>query len=376
MKKQHAIGLIFAFLVFTLTATVSVANNNNAGARIKDITSVRGIRSNQLYGVGLVVGLDGTGAGSDLAAEMASNMMDRLQGRGLSELDADNISVVMVTAELPAFAEPGDKIDVTVNALDEAGSLRGGSLVMTPLSGADGEVYAVAQGSLAVGGFAVEGAAAAVTEGAPTVGRIPNGANVERKVNMSFMQDDRVVFSLNNPDFATATRMAETIQEQLRLEATVRNPATVEVSIEDKYGRNERMRAVSDIEMLRVRPDSKAVVVVNERTGTVVAGQSIGISTVAVSHGPLTVIVEEEPEVVMPPPFTDAEPVEVDRTDIRVLERTLPEQDTGMTVLNRGTTVEEVARALNLLGAGPREIISIFEAINEAGALHAELRVM
>ncbi len=368
--------MVTSFVVMSLVLLAAAAPTHGSGARIKDITSVRGIRSNQLYGVGLVVGLDGTGAGSNAAAEMAAGMMGRLRGRHLSELDADNIAVVMVTADLPAFAEPGDVIDVTVNALDEAGSLRGGTLVLTPLAGADGEVYAVAQGPVAVGGFAVEGAAASVTEGVPTVGRIPGGATVERKVEMAFTGKDEVVFALHNPDFATAARIADAIEARLRLETNIANPATVEVSISDLYGNNERMRTISEIQMLRVVPDSKAVVVINERTGTVVAGRSIGISTIAVSHGPLTVVVEELPEVFMPPPFSDADPETVDRTEISVLERTLPDQESGLTVLNRGTTVEEVARALNLLGAGPRELISIFEAINEAGALHAELRIM
>jgi len=347
-------------------------------ARIKDITAIKGIRSNQLYGFGVVVGLAGTGGGSDFTGEVAMNMLERLRvGRGLPDIDSANMAAVMVTADLPPFQKKGTTIDVTVSVLDETSSLRGGTLLLTPLSGADGQVYAVAQGPITVGGFAFGGAAAAVQQGHPTVGRIPNGATIEREVPTTFVEGGAVTLSLYTADFATASRIADAIATQAGVPAVVLDAGTVQVAFSRLLARHEVMNRIGDIQMLEVVPDAPAVVIINERTGTVVAGQDVGISTIAVSHGNLTVITQELPEVSQPGPLSDGTTEVVPRTAMRIIESPLPQQEEGgLTVINRGTTVSEVARALNLLGASPRDIIAIFQAIKEAGALHAELRIM
>jgi flagellar P-ring protein precursor FlgI len=346
-------------------------------ARIKDITRIKGVRSNQLYGFGLVFGLAGTGGGADFTVEALQNMLEKMRvGRGLKELDGDNVAAVIVTADLPPFAPKGSTLDVVVSALDEATSLRGGTLLLTPLYGADGQVYAVAQGAVSVGGFAFGGAAASVQQGHPTVGRIPSGATVEQEVPTTFLEGNSVVLNLQTPDFATATRMADAIEENSSARAQVLDAGGVRVLLSAGPDPNHLMRQLSEIQLLDVTPDAQAVVIINERTGTVVAGQSVGISTVAISHGNLTVITQEVPEVVQPTPLSQGTTEVVPRTAMSIIESPLPNQEGGLTVINRGTTVSEVARALNLLGASPRDIISIFQALKEAGALHAELRIM
>ncbi len=344
-------------------------------ARIKDITTVEGVRGNQLYGIGLVVGLAGTGSGSDFTSEMARNMLTKLRiSRGLSELDAENLAAVAVTAELPPFARKGSRLDVTVSALDESASLRGGTLILTPLTGADGRVYAVAQGAVTVGGFIFGGAAAAVQQGHPTVGRIPAGATVEREVNTDFVTENAFTLLMRTPDFATADRIADAVVEGTDAEARALDAGRVRIRLPAGLTSHEVMELVGEIQVLEVTPDAPAVVIINERTGTVVAGQSVSISTVAVSHGNLTVITQELPQVSQPPALSGGETEVVPRTELRVLES--PLREGGLTVLRRGATVTEVAQALNMLGASPRDIISIFQAMEQAGALHAELRVM
>ncbi len=343
-------------------------------ARVKDITTIEGIRANQLSGLGLVIGLAGTGGG-DFSAQMARNMLLKMRAaRGLPALDPGNMSAVIVTAELPPFAKKGTSIDVTVSALDQSTSLRGGTLLLTPLTAVDGNVYAVAQGPLSVGGFTFGGQAATVQQGHPTVGTIPNGASVEREVSTRFIDGNSFTLCLQMPDATTATRIGLAINEKTRLHASVEDPGTVKVEIPDTVIGDAVMEQISAAQMLEVTPDAQALVVINERTGTVVVGQDISISSVAVSHGNLTVITQELPQVSQPPAFSNGTTETVDRTAMRIIES--PLREGGLTVLNHGTTVSEVARALNLLGAGPRDIISIFQAMKEAGALHAEIRIM
>ena len=364
-----------------LVAAVALAALGAAplrAARVKDITTVKGIRSDPLYGFGLVVGLARTGDGGDFTSAMARNLLENLRvGRGLPEVDSGNLSAVVVTAELPPFARKGTRINVTVSAFDKTKSLRGGTLLLTPLVGPDGETYAVAQGPVSTGGFDFGGAAAGIAQGHPTVGMIPNGATVEREVPARFLEGNRVTLCLQTPDFMTAARIARAVNEATdrRAQARVVDAATVEVRLDPLASPDEAMRQLGEIQMLPVAPDARAVVVVNERTGTVVAGQDGGISTVAISHGSLTVITQESPEVSQPAPFSrTGETAVVPRTDIAVMDQAL--RRGNLTVVPGGTTVSEVARALNLLGAGPRDIIAIFQAIKEAGALHAELRIM
>jgi flagellar P-ring protein precursor FlgI len=343
-------------------------------ARVKDITNIEGIRSNQLSGLGLVIGLSGTGGG-DFSAVMARNMLLKMRAaRGLPALDPGNMTAVVVTAELPPFAKKGSTIPVTISALDQSSSLRGGTLLLTPLTAVDGNVYAVAQGPLSVGGFTFGGQAATVQQGHPTVGTIPNGATIEREVTTRFIEGNTFTLCLQTPDATTATRIGTAINEKTKLRASVVDPGTVSVEIPDTVIGEEVMQQFSAVQMLDVTPDAQALVVINERTGTVVVGQDISISSVAVSHGNLTVITQELPQVSQPPALSSGATETVDRTAMRIIES--PLREGGLTVLNRGTTVSEVARALNLLGASPRDIISIFQAMKEAGALHAEIRIM
>jgi len=281
---------------------------------------------------------------------------------------------VVVTAELPPFAQKGSRIDITVSALDESTSLRGGTLLLTPLTGADGQVYAVAQGALSVGGFSFGGAAASVQQAHPTVGRVPNGAIVEQAVPTHFLQDGAVTLLLDYADFATAERIAAAVQRGAGAQTTVLDAGRVRVDLPKDASRDDAMRTIADLQLLEVQPDTAAVVVINERTGTIVAGQNVSISTVAVSHGNLTVITQEAPQVSQPAPLSTGHTEVVPRTGVHVLES--PIKEGGLTVLNQGATVSDVARALNLLGASPRDIISIFQALKEAGALHAELRII
>lgn len=370
-RKQRASAILLALLLAVAAAVPAEA------ARIKDITNIEGIRSNQLYGFGLVFGLAGTGSGSDFTSAVAQNMLEKMRaGRGLPKLDATNVAAVIVTAELPPFAKKGGTLDATVSALDESKSLRGGTLLLTPLVGADGNVYGVAQGPVSVGGFAFGGAAATVQQGHPTVGMVPNGALIEREVQTDFLADGGFSLCLRAPDFATATRIVAAIEGQTRARGVVLNAGTVRVVLPPALLPNDLMQFISDIQMLDVVPDMEAIVVINERTGTVVAGQNVSISSVAVSHGNLTVVTQELPEVSQPPPLSPGTTETVPRTALTIIERPLPGQPSGLTVLNRGATVSEVARALNLLGASPRDIISIFQALKEAGALHADLRIM
>jgi flagellar P-ring protein precursor FlgI len=371
--RKRAIGGRAALLA-ALAAALLLCGSARA-ARIKDITQIDGIRPNQLYGFGLVVGLAGTGGGSDFTSEVARNMLERLRvGRGLTDIAADNQAAVIVTAELPAFAQKGSRIDVTVSAFDESASLRGGTLLLTPLTGADGRVYAVAQGALSVGGFSFGGAAASVQQAHPTVGRIPNGAIVEEEVPTHFLQDASFTLLVDYPDFATATRIATAVQATGQAQAAVLDAGRVRVDLPRSASRDEDMRLIAELQLLDVVPDTQAVVVINERTGTIVAGQNVSISMVAVSHGNLTVITQELPQVSQPAPLSGGTTEVVPRTGLHIIES--PTKEGGLTVLNQGATVSDVARALNLLGASPRDIISIFQALKEAGALHAELRIM
>ncbi len=379
MSKQttRAIRIGRGALLALALACVLAAAPAARAARIKDITAIEGIRSNQLYGFGLVFGLAGTGGGSDFTSDVAHNMLDKMRiGRGLAGLAPENMAAVIVTADLPPFARKGSTLDVTVSVLDDSSSLRGGTLVLTPLVGADGQVYAVAQGPVAVGGFSFGGASASIAHGHPTVARIPNGGIVEREVSTTFLDDGAIILVLSNPDFATAGRIATAVNAKTNSKGAVLHAGAVRVKLARTVDANELMESINDVQMLEVTPDARAVVVINERTGTVVAGQNVGVTSVAISHGSLTVVTQETPQVVQPGPFSRGSTETVPRTQMTVAEGALPGHEGQMTVIDQGTTVGEVAKALNLLGAGPGDVIAIFQAIKEAGALHAELRIM
>ena len=355
-----------------------------AQSRIKDIVDIEGVRDNQLVGYGLVVGLNGTGDDLDKAVFTRESLIGMLQRLGVNardeDLDTDNVAAVMVTANFPAFGRHGARIDVTISALGDAESLLGGNLLVTPLLGADGEVYAVAQGPVAVGGFSAGGEAETITRGVPTTGRIPNGAIIEREVPFALNELQRVKLSLRNPDLSTAGRIAGAINDFLREQrkikqpsAEVTDPGTVTLAIPEAYS-GRAVALLSDIEQLTVKADQIAKVVIDERSGVIVMGQNVRISTVAIAQGNLTIRITETPQVSQPGPFAEAgETVVVPRTQIEVDDQ----NGSRLAVVEgNGVSLQQLVDGLNALGIGPRDMISILQTIKAAGALQAEIEVM
>lgn len=345
-----------------------------ADVRIKDIVTVEGVRVNQLVGYGLVVGLNGTGdslANSQFTQKSIEGMLERLGVGNLTEdsIDTENTAAVMVTAKLPPYARRGMEIDVAISSLGDAASLRGGTLIVTPLAGADGEIYAVAQGAVAISGFQAAGNAATITEGVPTSGRIENGAIVEREIDFEFNDLNSIRLSLNTPDFTTAARIKDAINDSgLPLGAEMLDNATVEVEPSEKSYLPE---LVAQMEQLTVQPDAKAKVVVDADSGTIVMGSNVRIGEVAISQGGLTVMVNESFGVSQPQPFSIGETVVVPSTDLEVRE-----QDSGFAVLQGDVSLQELVDGLNAIGVRARETISILQAIKAAGALHADLEII
>jgi flagellar P-ring protein precursor FlgI len=343
--------------------------------RLKDLMEVEGVRGNYLVGYGVVVGLRGTGDG-DQAKFTVQSVVNILEKFGIrvpkEQVKLKNVAAVMVTAYLPPDAKPGQRIDVQVSAIGDAKSLQGGTLLMTPLIGPDGKVYAVAQGPVSIGGFAVGGAGAQVAVNHPTVGRVPNGAIVEREVPAGDLNSlDRITLSLRTEDFTTAQRVAEALNQYLRGEyAKAVSMKTIELEVPKNY-RGRVVALLAEIGNLEVRPDIPARVVIDERTGTVVIGENVRISRVAVAHGNLSVEVRETPQVVQPFPFGLGETVIVPRTEVIAKE-----EKARIVVLEEGATLGELVRALNAVGATARELIAVLQAIKQAGALHAELVIM
>jgi flagellar P-ring protein precursor FlgI len=343
--------------------------------RLKDLMEVEGVRGNYLVGYGVVVGLKGTGDGDQTKFTVQSivNMLEKFGVRVPKEqVKLKNAAAVMVTAYLPPNVKPGQRIDVQVSAIGDAKSLQGGTLLLTPLIGPDGQVYAVAQGPVSIGGFAAGGAGAQVTVNHPTVGRVPNGAIVEREVPAGDLNSlDRLTLSLRTEDFTTAQRVAEALNQYLRGNyAKAVDMKTIELEVPKNY-RGRVVPLLAEIGNLEVRPDIPARVVIDERTGTVVIGENVRISKVAVAHGNLSVEVRETPQVVQPFPFGQGETVVVPRTEVKAKE-----EKARIVVLEEGATLGELVRALNAVGATARELIAVLQAIKEAGALHAELVIM
>jgi flagellar P-ring protein precursor FlgI len=366
-------AVLIAGLACVLTSAVPAA----AQTRIKDITMVEGVRENQLVGYGLVVGLNGSGDDIDDSVFTRESLIGMLQRLGVNardeDLDTENIAAVMVTADLPAFARQGTRIDVNVSALGTAESLRGGQLLVTPLLGADGEVYAVAQGPVAVGGFQAGGQAQEVTKGVPTNGRIPNGAIVEREVDFKLNSLKTVNLTLRNPDFTTARRIGKAINQFIGNQvARPLDPSTVQMRVPSNYD-GGTVGMITDIEQLPVSPDQIAKVVIDEDTGTIVMGQKVRISTVAIAQGNLTIRVTETPQVSQPSPFAEQGQTEtVPRTDVEVDE----ESDEKLAVVPQGVSLQELVNGLNALGVGPQDLITILQSIKAAGALKAKLEVI
>jgi flagellar P-ring protein precursor FlgI len=362
--------------VFTLLTLLFGATTAHASSRIKDIADFEGVRDNQLIGYGLVVGLQGTGdslRNAPFTRQSLEAMLERLgvNTRGFN-LNTDNVAAVMVTANLPAFSTQGTRIDVSVSALGDADSLQGGTLLVTPLLGADGEVYAIAQGPLAIGGFTANGDAATVTRGVPTAARIANGALVEREIDFKLASMTTLRLALRNPDLTTARRMALAVNELIGLPtAEPLDPATVRIDLPRDFNGNI-VDLLTDIEQLIVEPDLPARIVIDENSGIIVMGQNVKISTVAIAQGNLTVTIAESPEVVQPLPFANGQTAIEPRTDILVDD----ESDNRLAVLPRTVTLQQLVDGLNALGIGPRDMITILQAVKASGALQAEIEVM
>ena len=341
--------------------------------RIKDICDIKGVRSNPLWGYGVVVGLNGTGDNSPASRQALTSILRR-EGIRLKAEDmaSKNIASVIVTADLPPFARRGSTIDVTVSAIGNATSLQGGTLLMTELKGADGEVYAVVQKPVTVGGFSAGGEKSTVTKGHVTVGTIPGGATVEREELAEFVQKGEVTLLLKNPDFATSERVAEAINGLYESAATAVDAGTVRVKVPEDVEKKQLLPFVRKIQEADVTVDFPAVVVINERTGTVIVGERVRITGVAISHGSMSVVVEEKEQVSQPNPFSRTGSTEkTQETNIKVVEKR-----SKLEVVPNGASVAELARGLNSMGLTPRDIIAIFQALKKAGALQAELRVM
>ena len=348
-----------------------------ASSRIKDIIEFEGVRDNMLVGYGLVVGLNGTGdslSDGHFTKQSLQAMLNRLGVKPTDAgLDSNNVAAVMVTATLPPFARLGIRIDVTVSSLGDSESLLGGTLLVTPILGADGEVYAVAQGQLAVGGFTAQGEAETITKGVPTSARIANGGIVEREVGFDMSTMETIKLSLRNPDFTTARRVAQAINAFLgTAAASPRDLSTVLLTVPDSY-RSNVVNLLTDIEQLRVEPDQLARVIIDEQSGIIVMGENVRISTVAIAQGNLTIRITEAAQVSQPGPFAEVgETITVARTDIEVEEG----EDMRLTIVNDGVTLQQLVNGLNALGIGPRDMITILQAIKTAGALQAEIKVM
>ncbi|MFC0281176.1 flagellar basal body P-ring protein FlgI [Falsigemmobacter intermedius] len=364
-------------LTFPLFAACLAALLPQAAAsqvRIKDIAHFEGVRENQLIGYGLVVGLNGTGdslKNSPFTRKSMEGMLGRLGVGNLSDeqIKSKNTAAVMVTANLGAFARRGSTLDVTVSSLGDATSLRGGTLLVTPLAGADGNIYAVGQGPVSVSGFSVRGQAASVTDGVPTVARIANGAIVEREVEFALNELDSVRLALRNPDFTTASRMAEAInQSPGNTRARVLDPGTVEIQ---GAGKSDIPQLLAGIENLTVTPDSAARVVIDAKTGTIVIGANVRIDEVAISQGGLTVMVREGAEVSQPEPVSVGGTIVVPTTEIDLVPR-----DSGFAVLQGDVSLQDLVDGLNAIGIGTRDTIAILQALKEAGALHADLEII
>ncbi|MDX5356241.1 MAG: flagellar basal body P-ring protein FlgI [Rhodobacterales bacterium] len=346
-----------------------------APVRLKDLVEFDGVRGNDLVGYGLVVGLNGTGDGlrnAPFTEEIMSNLLERLGVNVTGEqLRPKNVAAVMITASLPPFSRAGGRIDVSVSAIGDAKSLLGGTLVMTPLNGADGQIYAVAQGAVLAGGVSAEGEAARVVQGVPTSGVIPGGGRVEREVDFDFSSLSAIRLALRSPDFTTAARIEAAVNAEFgRPIAAMLDGGTVAIDISAARMRSAA-HVMGRIENIPVEPERRARVVVDQRSGTIVMGADVRISRVAVAQGGLTLRVEEAPIVVQPNPFSRGETVAVPRSTAGIDQR----NGTGLAEVSGATSLSEVVAGLNALGVAPRDMIDILKTINAAGALHAELLV-
>ncbi len=386
-----------AFLIFILTILLFVSPVE--AARLKDISTFKGVRTNHLFGYGLVVGLNGTGDGSSSEFTIRSivNMLERMgvhiDRDKLNQVKPKNIAAVMVTASLPPFSRAGSRIDVTVSSIGDAKSLQGGTLLLTPLKGVDQQVYALAQGPILVGGFAAGGAAGGgVQKNHPTVGTIAKGAHIEREVPLNLNGKKHLILALFNPDFSTAVKIKEAINQVLNgAYATPLDSATLSIAVPDLY--QERVtELIAMLEKVEVVPDTVAKVIINERNGTIVLGENVRISTVAIAHGSLNIQIKENLQVSQPAPFAPPPPrgtgtavvppgsgtvVAPGGSTVVTPESnvTVKEEGQALVMVPGGVSLGEVIRALNAIGASPRDLISILQSIKAAGALQADLEI-
>lgn len=373
LKLHTGLLLSILFLVSTLFITPVAAKT----ARIKDIVDIEGVRDNMLVGYGLVVGLNGSGDSLTNSPFTEQSLVSMLERMGVSvrgqNLNTGNVAAVMVTATLPPFTNQGARIDISVSALGDAESLQGGTLLVTPLMGADSEVYAVAQGPVNVAGFSAGGDAGSVTQNIPTAGRIPDGAIVEREINFDIKDFGVVRLALRNPDFTTSRRIAHAINGFMDADiASAENSASIKLKRPDDY-EGTIVDLITDIEQLPVQPDNIARVVIDERSGVIVMGSDVRINTVAIAQGNLTIKITETAQVSQPNPFAEqGQTTVVPRTDIEVNSG----DDVRLGILNTGVTLQDLVTGLNRLGVSPRDTITILQAIKTAGALQAELETL
>jgi flagellar P-ring protein precursor FlgI len=375
MRRAPFIVRLIAFLFGA--ALVAAPIPVLAFSRVKDLVEIEGIRDNMLVGYGLVVGLNHTGdslQNAPFTQESIQTLLERLGvNTGNANMQTKDVAAVMVTANLPAFSSSGTRIDVTVSAMGDAKDLLGGMLLVTPLFGADGQTYAVAQGPVATGSFSAQGEAASVTRGVPTAGRISNGAIVERETGFHLASMDQVKLSLHNPDLTTASRIASAVNSYLGSNAaTAMDPANVELHVPANYTGGV-MGLLTDIEQVKVDPDQPAKVIIDQTSGVIVMGADVRVSAVAIAQGNLTIRVTETPQVSQPSPFSTTGTTQlVPRTQIQIDEG----KGNKMTVLHPGVSLQSLVDGLNALGVGPRDIISILQAIKAAGALQADIQII
>jgi flagellar P-ring protein precursor FlgI len=367
--------LLYSFLLSLALLLPAGLCPEASGARLKDIASLKGPRLNELIGYGLVVGLNGTGdgTGTKFTVQSLVNMMERLGIHVLpDQVKVANVAAVMVTAKLPPFARVGNKLDVVVSSIGDAKSLLGGTLLLTPMKGVDNQVYALAQGPLVVGGFSAGGAAGGgVQKNHPTVARIPGGAAVEREVLFDFMALDTLTIGLHNPDFTTALRVSQAINKSLgEAVALPADGGTVRINLAGKQ-KGSLVNLVAALEQIEVQPDNRAKVILDERTGTVVLGENVRISSVAIAHGNLSVQIKDTKDVSQPTPFSYGRTVVTDDSQVNVAE-----EQKKLLYVPEGANLGDVVKALNAIGVSPRDLISVFQAIKASGALQADLEII
>jgi flagellar P-ring protein precursor FlgI len=376
-EEKMKSGIIVGLVAVALVAIVPAPSQGEVGVRIKDIATIQGARNNQLVGYGLVVGLDDTGDNVRFSRQSMASFLSRM-GLSVNSTDVrtNNVAAVVVTAELPPFAREGTRIDVTVSCVGDAESLQGGTLLLTPLRGADSEVYATAQGSVSIGGFNFRtGVGDRTQRNHPTVGRIPSGGIIEREVRSPFIHEKHLYLLLRTPDFTTAHNLMTAINDYYgdHTVAQALDPGTVDVNLAAFFAfEPDPVAIIAEIENLRVFSDTPARVVINERTGTVVAGQTVRISTVAISHAGVSVEITSTPVISQPAPFSEGETVVTQDQELLVTE-----EESGLKVVEEGATIADLVKGLNDFGVTkPRDVIAIFQALKEAGALNAELVIM